>query len=606
MSDEMSFFVVDFGGGPSNPSQPHSPVADSGDRWGDALAQRTVDVTVVAMDPSVRDQSGRILSTTVPVTADRLGPGPRSHRFFVVDYNTTKQTANPPAVLTDGEPAGWRWVDAYSAAPDDVLETDPSFRAQNVWAVAANTLDRFERALGRRVPWAFNGHHLHLVPTAFEEANAYYSPEDRAVLFGYIDRGDSVPPVHTSLARDVVAHEVTHAILDGLRPRLASPGLPDQAAFHEGFADIVALLSILSAKEVIVAALGPPNDEGRIPADAISSQSLREGVLLGVAKQLGSTMSGGRASALRRSVELDPNPDLLADPQYQEAHNRGEILVAAFAHTLLEMWSDRLEAITYGGGLDLDRAAEEGAKAAGHLLEMAIRAVDYTPPVELEFGDYIDAVLLSDQIVAPDDRHQYRDALTGAFAGFGITPPERRIIDVDSQADRPLYNKLNLDALRVDRDEVFRFLWQNASFFDIDTDHYLQVERVRHATRVGPDGLVLTEILADYIQLAQTTVGELCDRLNIDIGPDGNIEVDAQTPVQILGGGVVIFDQFGKARYHQTKPIGDPNRQRRRLMHLLGRGLADSRQRFGFSYGERHGQRFSALHASAHRSGEAW
>ncbi|MEO5721128.1 MAG: hypothetical protein ABIR71_06630 [Chthoniobacterales bacterium] len=82
-------------------------------------------------------------------------------------------------------------------------------------------LARFERALGRRVSWSFRDHQLKVVPHVFADANAFYSKNDQALMFGYF-AGANHETVFSRLARDVVAHETTHALVDGLRERSIS------------------------------------------------------------------------------------------------------------------------------------------------------------------------------------------------------------------------------------------------------------------------------------------------------------------------------------------------------------------------------------------------
>ena len=63
------------------------------------IPRRTFAMTIVAQDPSVGNAQG-MLRATVPVPADRLEPGPRSHRFQVIDYDATARILLPPARLT--------------------------------------------------------------------------------------------------------------------------------------------------------------------------------------------------------------------------------------------------------------------------------------------------------------------------------------------------------------------------------------------------------------------------------------------------------------------------------------------------------------------------
>src|SRR6185436_6589030 len=167
---------------------------------------------------------------------------------------------------------------------------DPRFHQQNVYAIVMKTLARFEFALGRRVGWGFPGHQINVTPHAFADANAFYSKHDQALVFGYF-KGFSGELVFSCLSHDVVAHETTHAILDGLRNRYTDPSSPEQAGFHEGFSDVIALLSVFSLKEVVGTLLQPKSIQKKkgtadlIDPDELTIEKLRDSVLLGLAKQ---------------------------------------------------------------------------------------------------------------------------------------------------------------------------------------------------------------------------------------------------------------------------------------------------------------------------------
>ena len=148
-------------------------------------------------------------------------------------------------------------------------EGNPQFHQQFVYAVAMKTIRHFERALGRQggvvaAPGAA-GERRRTAARAWRRrrrpAAAHLSARDprrQRLLRSRQDRAarsaTSPPPtssqganypgglVFTCLSPDIVAHEMTHAILDSIHPRYLEDTNPDVAAFHEGFADIVALL----------------------------------------------------------------------------------------------------------------------------------------------------------------------------------------------------------------------------------------------------------------------------------------------------------------------------------------------------------------------------
>lgn len=292
------------------------------------------------------------------------------------------------------------------------------------------------------MPWAFGDHQLFLVPHGLSESNAYYADSDHAVLFGSFFDPEQTQ-VHTCLSHDIVAHETTHAILDGLRSRFDQPALPDQDAFHEGFADVVALLSVFSVRGVVEHLLGEPAEDGTVSAELIAEDALRNNALFQLAEEMGSAITGERGSALRRSVAMPPPQDWRDRAGYEEPHRRGEVLVAALMETLLRLWLERLRPLIRDDRIDLARTAEEGRKAAQHLLTMTIRAIDYSPAIELEFEDYLAAILWADTVVAPGDEHGYRTSVTNAFARFGIVMNADLVSDLSTRAGAVVYQNLN-------------------------------------------------------------------------------------------------------------------------------------------------------------------
>src|SRR5262249_22329038 len=65
-----------------------------------------------------------------------------------------------------------------------------------------------------------------------------------------------------------------------------------------------------------------------------------------------------------------------------------------------------------------DALATEAAKAARHLLQMCVRALDYCPPVDITFGEYLRALVTADADLVPDDGLNYRLAV-----GEALGPP---------------------------------------------------------------------------------------------------------------------------------------------------------------------------------------
>ncbi len=570
-------------------------------------------MTVIAQDPGVRvrGRSGPILMSRIAVPAEELIRGPIGYRVHVVDYDATARRFNGAHELPDrveAEPSAWQ-------NGDPRIVGDDRFRAQNVYALVMKTLARFEFALGRRVGWSFKTHQLKVAPNGMLDANAFYTPREEGLVFGYF-AGSSGDTVYTCLSHDIVVHETAHALIDGLRERYLDPSSPDQAAFHEGFADVIALLSVFSQPEVIRKLLVPSTKTGGsralIDKADVTVPALRKSALFGLAEQMGRELEGVRGGALRHSTTLDPEPSHLKAAEFQEPHRRGEILVAAVMNGFIDAWAARIQDLGVPGqtAFAVARVAEQGADIAEALATMWIRALDYMPPVHVEFADALSAALTADTEVRPDDsRFGLREHMRRSFRAYGIRPaPTSGPGGMWERAPGELrYERVRFESMRSDKDEVFRFLWENRDALEVDLRRgaYTEVLSVRPCVRVGPDGFTLHETVAEYYQVARLTAEELRKvgvalprdyvtalgreqaaaaqraraRAQAEVpGPAAddlprNAEDETSpTTTPLYGGGVLIFDEYGRLKYHVHNDVFNGRRQARRLRYLWETG----------------------------------
>ena len=159
-------------------------------------------------------------------------------------------------------------------------------------------------------------------------------------------------------------------------PEISAPTNPDSLAFHEAFADIVALFQHFSFPEVLRHQIAKTRGD-------LASQSL----LGELAQQFGQAtgLYGGLREAIGRINEegkweqLEPDP--AAYETQTEPHERGSLLVAAVFDAFLAIYrsrvADLMRIATGGSGVlpagalpnDLtNRLTGEAAKSAQHIL----------------------------------------------------------------------------------------------------------------------------------------------------------------------------------------------------------------------------------------------
>lgn len=139
----------------------------------------------------------------------------------------------------------------------------PQFDQVNAHAVVANTLHMYDRYLGRPATWAFGGA-LTVNTHAGRGKTAFYRRWDGSINFFEWNSSSLGKRVTTAQAADVIAHEIGHAIWDGVRPRA---GYSNEAgAFHEAFGDCSALLHALQHRSNLEKALEQNGGDLRQPS----------------------------------------------------------------------------------------------------------------------------------------------------------------------------------------------------------------------------------------------------------------------------------------------------------------------------------------------------
>ncbi|MDB5348520.1 MAG: hypothetical protein JWP89_6897 [Schlesneria sp.] len=388
-----------------------------------------------------------------------LTPGPVGNYLEVLDFDPASGLWYEPVDLNDPR------LLAQDGLPPDA--SNPQFHQQMVYAVGMTTIRNFERALGRPAVWRTKRKSvaplpgarkepaeeewipvLRIYPHALREANAYYSPEKIALLFGYFPTGDMTAEgqypggmVFTCLSHDVIAHEMTHALLDGVHPRLTEWTQPDGPAFHEAFADIVALFQHFTFREVLQHQIA--RTRGDLETENLLGALAQEfGRATGTHGALRDALGSVNARTGKWERRI-PDPARLASTT--EPHLRGAILVAAVFDAFLTIYRTRiadLQRIASGGSGILPaghlhpdlvaRFADEAARSAQHVLTMCIRSIDYIPPVDITFGDFLRALITADQDVYPTDERGYRVAFIDSFRSHGIYPKGLRSLSEQS------------------------------------------------------------------------------------------------------------------------------------------------------------------------------
>jgi hypothetical protein len=386
------------------------------------------------------------------------------------------------------------------------------------------------------------------------ENHLSYEKDRGRISFGYftgpkegIGRTAPSGEVFTCLSHDIIVHEFTHALLDGLRSHFTIPTHGDVLGFHEGFADLIAVFQHLLHKDIV--------EQQLLKVDGRLDQAL---LLANIAEQFGNATQGKALRCAVSSEIVGYRPDM-------EAHEMGGVLLSAVFAAFLAIFQRktatlvRLSYRTPSGHLPVELVvllAKKTAKLAEQFLAMCIRAIDYCPPLDLHLGEYLRALITADRELVPEDPWNYRDELITAFAARGIYPPGVSQLTEDALCWRPpsrfieAARELHFAQLRfagdpsLPADEIesvrqAEALWEFVSRPEIAAEFGLAppddgiepccVESIRTTRRIGPGGEVLFDLVAEVTQRRRIidpetgTTGKLFGGCTVILGPEGDV-----------------------------------------------------------------------------------
>jgi hypothetical protein len=299
------------------------------------------------------------------------------------------------------------------------------------------------------------------------------------------------------------------------------------------------------------------------------------------------------------------------------------------------------------------RLTREATKSAEHVMRMCIRALDYLPPVDVKFGEFLRALVTADTDLVPDDPMGYRLALIEAFRRRGILPENCLSLAPDSLLwESPGDDRLTLATLAQHLDLTGKFrrseamaaaeknreqthvwllesegeeidrAWQDACGVlfrpglspeeDRRTvSHWpkrqptherpglaVEVHSVRTCGRTGPDGQDLRQLI---VEVTQRRRGFYDPKIQDEEDAGDQTAPPLEEEFVFRGGATLIFDlREGVLRYAIRKRISDDDRLERQRAYQSGRAA----EGLGYTYDpRRRGVASQEPFAVVHRGG---
>ena len=342
---------------------------------------------------------------------------------------------------------------------------------------ALETWESFEGNLSAWSSEAADPHSLPLRQNAGNVLNAFYDRQSFS-FFQFVSPGKTT---FSGASTDVVSHEVGHGLLDSVRTDLFDSNFLEAAAFHEGFADCMALLTALhdQPSRLAVLAVSPDLSTGNFLETA--QEDLAAGVRVAFGPKNNAAQPRHALNGFQFQIPSTLPDDGPPGTLINESHSFGQILSGCFYDCV----RNTFVGMAHQGEQDLLLAS----RTAATLLLAGVRSAPLVPRFIESVGR---SMLAADQqsnaggnqaaILAAFDRHGIKLGGDGTLApkadlaGGGPVVTPKGAVNLASVTQKDLLKRIGATArskLEVSQAEV----------------HGEKVVRAMHRREVALDGI---------------------------------------------------------------------------------------------------------------------
>jgi len=441
------------------------------------MEKGAIELDMWTMDPLLADKLPADINRSQgwgwvpnPVLDDWLRDGPRTRRLIVQYDKHSGYNFKKVKVKKNGGTKAFRYNNKK------ISHTQPNaFRCLSVFTIAMRTLDMFERAdtLGRGVVFQFvdesltKGQPLKIMIGGKGGSLApHYKRFSKSITLPLVTNCKTKETVWSSDSPDIVAHEMTHAVVDGLLPLLYGSKYAQAIAIHESLADLGAF--ILSMQM---------NDLRDTLLDMVNYKLEDANALVNIAEEYGKvTSSADENRHYLRSVNTDQTMKSIAD---EGLGSEPYELSAVISGLVFELICDDY---LYSAQRSRDKEKEQGKEersdeyykragiriASWKLRRIIFRSLEYVVPGDIGFVDLIAAIYLADEMAYQgSDVAKLRNQILARAKQRHIIADEADIRALE--IDKSLFKKVPLHRTFDTDQSVEDFIGSNRTAIGIPT-----------------------------------------------------------------------------------------------------------------------------------------